>query len=396
MQNRRRFIRNSLLTVAGAGLSAGISRTLQNLPETGGRSIIRTLGKTGISLPVISMGTSSTSNPALIKAALDNGIKLFATAAAYQEGNNEKMIGEVLKDTPRDSFLVLTNSFDIQWIDTPTGILKPGFRQDELLKRAEASLKRLGIEYLDFFTQPFAARRESVIHDQALRAMETLKHEGITRFTGIATHRHEPEAIRAAADSGVHDFIMTSYNFMKENREELGEAIQYAADAGLGIIAMKTMAGAYFDKERTRPVNTSAALKWVIQNSNIHTSVPDCTSFDQLSQNIGIMAEPGLTDGEWEDLYPSSGQHYSEIFCQQCGICLQDCPYKVDIPTLMRSYMYAYGYYDMTRAKTALTEAGLAGNPCSGCTACLANCIMGNDIRKKIYDITGIPEISGG
>ena len=395
MHNRRRFIRNSLLTIAGAGLSTGISKALQNLSEAEGRSVIRTLGKTGICLPVVSMGTSSTSNPALIKAALDNGIKLFATAAAYQEGNNEKMLGEVFKDIPRDSFLVLTNSFDIQWIDTPTGILKPGFRQDELLKRARASLKRLGVEYLDFFTQPFAARRESVIHDQALRAMETLKHEGITRFTGIATHRYEPEAIRAAADSGVHDFIMTSYNFMKENREELVEAIQYAADAGLGIIAMKTMAGAYFDKERTKPVNTRAALKWVIQNNNIHTTVPDCTSFDQLSQNIGTMAEPELTDGEWKDLYPSTGQHYSEIFCQQCGMCLQDCPYKVDIPTLMRSYMYAYGYHNMIRAKTALTEAGLTGNPCSDCTVCLANCIMGNDIRKKICDVTGIPEISG-
>jgi predicted aldo/keto reductase-like oxidoreductase len=336
------------------------------------------------------MGTSSTTSPALIRAALDNGIVLFATSAAYQEGNNEEMLGEVFKNFPRDSFFILTNSFDIQWIDTPTGILKPGFSRDELLKRAEGSLKRLGVEYVDFFTQPFAARRESVIHDQALRAMEALKQEGITRFTGIATHRYEPEAIRAAAESGIHDFVMTSYNFLKENREELGEAIQYAAEAGLGIIAMKTMAGAYYDKERTKPVNTRAALKWVVRNSNIHTTVPDCTSFEQLSQNIRVMAEPELNDEEWKDLFPPSGTHFSEIFCQQCGICLQNCPCNVDIPALMRSYMYLYGYGNRAQAKSTLAEAGMAYNPCSGCSACLANCRMGHDIRKKICDISGI------
>jgi len=90
--------------------------------------------------------------------------------------------------------------------------------------------------------------------------MEALKNQGFTRFIGITTHRREPEAVKAAADAGIHDVIMTSYNFLKTNREAMDEAIGYANMTGAGIIAMKTMAGAYWDKNGTRPINTRAAL----------------------------------------------------------------------------------------------------------------------------------------
>ncbi len=394
MQNRRRFIRNTLLTATGAGLSGrlGVAVEKGTTPNEN-KVIIRTLGKTGIKLPVVSMGTGNTNNPALVRNALDRGVKLFATAAAYQEGNNEKMIGEALKGVPRDSYMILTNSFDISWIDTPTGVLKTGFSHDELIKRARATLSRLGVNYVDIFTQPFAARRESVMHEPALRAMETLKKEGIARFTGIATHRYEPEAIRAAADSGIHDVVMTSYNFMKDNCKELDEAISYATTKGLGIIAMKTMAGAWYDKERTKPVNTRAALKWVIRNEKIHTTVPDSANFDQLEQNFSVMSDPELTDQELTDLFPVTGANNSGIFCQHCGECLPGCPYGVDIPTFMRSYMYAWGYHNMPLAKNTLIEAGVTGVPCLACTTCNTRCRMGFDIRKKISDIVRIVDV---
>ncbi len=393
MLDRRRFIRNSLLTAAGAGLAGRLSVSSEITPEPGNKLINRRLGKTGITLPVVSMGTGNAGNPALIRSALDKGVKLFATAAAYQEGNNERMLGEALKGIPRDSFMILTNSFDISWIDTPTGILRPDFSTDELLKRARASLTRLGVDHVDIFTQPFAARRESVFHGPAMQAMETIKKEGIARFIGIATHRYEPEAIRAAADSGIHDVIMTSYNFLKDNRDQLEDAIRYAADKGLGIIAMKTMAGAWYDRERTKPVNTRAALKWAIRNENIHTAVPDSSDFDQLTRNIDVMSDPELTGQELKDLFPLTGEKITDIYCQQCGECLPGCPYGVDIPTFMRSYMYAYGHHNMPLARNTLSEAGPAGNPCSECITCTAACRMGFDIRKKICEIARISDV---
>jgi predicted aldo/keto reductase-like oxidoreductase len=300
------------------------------------------------------------------------------------------MIGTVIKGMPRDSYLILTNSFDINWITTQTGIMNSSFRYNKLLKSFRLSLSRLGVEYADIFVQPFAATRESVFHEPVLRAMEALKKEGLTRFIGISTHRREPEAVRAAADAGIHDIVMTSYNFLKTNREELDNAIRYASKAGLGIIAMKTMAGAFWDKERTKPINSRAALKWVLQNENIHTSVPDCGDFSQLNQDLEIMSDTGLTEQELKDLIPPSGALISGLYCQQCGECLSQCPSGMDIPCIMRSYMYAFGHHNFAHAKYTIASTGLRSNPCSSCTTCNVSCKMGFDIKKKITDISGI------
>ena len=68
--------------------------------------IYRTLGKTGIRVPVIGMGILSAGTPALMRAAIDAGITHFdSTAAPRQQIRNEEMIGEVLKGRPRDSFI---------------------------------------------------------------------------------------------------------------------------------------------------------------------------------------------------------------------------------------------------------------------------------------------------
>lgn len=394
MQNRRKFIKNSLLSTAVAGLTGRYYVTGGNADDlSDNKFIYRTLGRTGIKIPVVSMGTGNTSNAALVKSALNKGIKLLGTSEIYQSGNNEKMIGTAIKELPRDSYMIMTSSGDLSWMDTETGVLNNTFTLDGYLKRVKGSLSRLGIDYIDILIQSFAAKRESVIHEPLLKAMEYLKKEGLVKYTGIATHRNEPEAIRAAVDVGIHDIVMTSYNFLKTNREELEDAIRYASTAGLGIIAMKTMAGAFWDKERIKPINTRAALKWVLQNKNIHTAVPDCSDFDQLAQNIEIMSDIELTGTEIKDLVPPAGELTSSIFCQQCGECLCQCPHGVDIPTLMRSYMYAYGHQNLPHAQSTLTSIGLTKNPCLECATCNIQCSMGFDIRKKIRDISRIIDI---
>ena len=402
MQDRRKFLKNSLLTVAGTGLiSRSRSQSLsgQESLQDDTKFLYRSLGKTGIRLPVISLGTGNTDNPNLVRSALDKGVRLFATAEAYQNGNNESMVGSVLKDRPRDSFIIMTSSADISWIDTKTGVFKDSFDPKAFLQRVDESLKRLEVDYVDIFIQPFAATRESVFYEPVRKAMETVKKSGKAKYLGIATHRLEHEAIRAAVDVGIHDVIMTAYNFRRQgwgamqNGEELDEAIQYAAESGLGIIAMKTMAGVYWDKERTKPINATAALKWALQNKNVHTTVPDCSTYDQLDQDLAIMANLELTEEEKQDLKPPSEDLSSGLYCQQCNKCISQCPESMDIPTIMRSYMYAYGYRNLEFARKTLCSTGLHSFPCNDCSNCTVNCQMGFDVRSKILDIARLQDI---
>jgi succinate dehydrogenase/fumarate reductase-like Fe-S protein len=63
-------------------------------------------------------------------------------------------------------------------------------------------------------------------------------------------------------------------------------------------------------------------------------------------------------------------------FCQQCGQCQTDCPYGVEIPTLMRSHMYAvqYANLDMARSTLACLDTGKGLASCTSCGACKAVC----------------------
>jgi len=141
---------------------------------------------------------------------------------------------------------------------------------DVVIKSFEGSLQRLGLEYVDIYYLAANWDRNSVLFEPFLKALEKLKKEGKTRFVGVTTHTNEPVVIRAAAESRVYDIVATAYNFRQMHREDVKEAIADASEAGLGIVAFKTQAGVYWDKEREYMINMKAALKWVLQDTNVH------------------------------------------------------------------------------------------------------------------------------
>ena len=167
-QTRRNFLRNGLLVVTGSSvvipsIAGPIRSGNEEIAEQD--FVYRTLGKTGIKIPIVSMRTGNTDNPALIRAAMDKGVKLFATSEYYHNGNNEKMLGEVFKDRLRDSFYIMTGTNGGLEIDYKNGLFKPGTDPDTYLESANGCLKRLQVEYVDFFSLGFAARRESVFYE---------------------------------------------------------------------------------------------------------------------------------------------------------------------------------------------------------------------------------------
>ena len=132
-----------------------------------------------------------------------------------------------------------------------------------------------------------------LIYNVSKEAMEKYKKEGKIRAIGASTHHNEPAVIKATADSGIYDIIETAYNFRKNNAEEIGEAINYAADKGIGTVVMKTQAGVYWDRQRKNMINMQAALKWALQNENVHTSVPLFNNANELIEGLSVMNNSG-------------------------------------------------------------------------------------------------------
>ena len=389
INNRREFLKKSLLGIPAAGLVPGVM--FGNMKPSSGPPELpaRILGRTGIKAPLISFGTSGALDRGFIKAAYEGGIKMFFSATYYGEGSNERLVGEGLKGYPRDSFVVGTAGPPDE-LNTNTGTFRRAFNVDNYLKKAEESLKRFGLDYVDFFLFPYAGRKETVQNKDVLKAMDKLKKEGITRFTGIASHSDTEEALKAAADSGIYDVAMIAYNFKVKDKESLHASIDYAVRKGMGIVAMKSASGVVREKAGS-PLNSDAMLKWVLKNENITSIVSGMTSLEQLQKNLAMVRNLKLSDQELK--YLETAMLESGLYCQQCKKCLPQCPYNLDIPALMRSYMYAYGYKNLAQARHTLDEINFNGQLCETCQTCKVSCTSGFDIKNKITDIARLKDI---
>ncbi len=392
--DRRGFIKTGLIGLAGtaAGTTLLSANELSTAPQPNDRVnfMYRTLGKTGIRLPIVSMGVMNADNPNLVAAALDAGIVLLDTAHGYQNGRNEEMIGGVIEGRKRDSFVLATKVAYQK--NRRTGLYPSDKDVHSFEEEFNISLKRLGVDYVDILHIHSVWVKETFDFEPAKLFLEKMKKEGKTRFIGFSTHRNQAEMLNAAAESGFYDVVLSAYNFRLDDREEIGQAMKRAAASGIGIIAMKTQAGAYWDKERLQPINMKAALKWALQNENVHTAIPGFTAFDQMKLDLTVMENLTLTPEERADLRLDQENTQAGLYCQQCGTCQQQCPSNVDIPTLMRSYMYAYGYKNLSLAQSTLEELGTR-LPCSDCKSCSASCPHGFDVRTKAEDIFRLKSI---
>jgi predicted aldo/keto reductase-like oxidoreductase len=383
--DRRDFMKSGLAGVGGLLLAT--SRPKETI-ATQQKIISRTLGKTGMRVPIVSMGMVNAGNPALVRAALDAGIVHLDTAHAYQRGQNEEMIGQVIKGRPRDSYIVGTKVESSQ--NRITFLYTNEATEEAFLKTLDASLKRLGLDYLDILYHHRVARRESALFEPILKAMEKAKKDGKTRFVGISTHRNEPEVIRAAVDSKFYEVVLTSYNFKQRHYLEVREAIAKAAQAGLGVVAMKVMAGVTF-QDPLKPINPSAAMKWVLQDPNVTTTVPGFNTFEEMNIDLAVMEDLALTDSEKD--YLKTASITPGLYCQGCGQCVKQCIAKLPIPDLMRAYMYTYGYQRPAMAKELVVSLGLPSRVCEDCGQCPVKCSIGFEVPRKIRDVVRLRDV---
>jgi len=379
-------------TAGMVGIICHPSGNLENSNDQEKRNLVyRTLGKTGIRAPVIGMGILSAGSPALIKAALDAGIThLDSTAAPEQQMRNEEMIGEIIKERPRESVIYGTKIHLPQ--DYKTGLYKETATEKEFTKKLDEALDRLQIDYVDILYHHMVSRRESAFHEPVLKAMEKAKQAGKTRFLGMTSHSNVPEAVHAAAESDFYEVIMASYNPRQKNRIQVKEAIAKAADAGLGVVAIKVIRGDV--EEGQKPANPGASLKWVLQDSNVHATIPGFSNFQEMNIDLSVMEDLSLTEAEIDDLKEEDSG--SGLFCQGCGQCLRHCSTELPVPDLMRAYMYTYGYRQPTLAQSLLTSLDLPNKVCDDCSLCQVDCLNGWNVAEKIRDIIRLKDVPAG
>lgn len=392
-KNRRKFLKNSIAGLAGASLLPVLMKEKAYAEEAPEKTdfIYRTLGRTGIRLPIVSMGVMNTMNPKLVEAAYNSGIVLFDTAALYNQGKSESMLGTFFKDKPRDSFVLATK---VPMPGIMFGTLNANAKPKDFIDEFDKSYKRIGLEYVDILYLHGPSSREKALYGPYLEALKQIKKEGRTKFIGVSTHQNQPEVIRAAVESKAYDVVLVGYNSTYPNADEIKKAIAEGAKAGLGIIGMKTVAGLVgFGPNKKTPSEkeVNAAIKWVLEDKNVHTIIPGWQTFDQINSTIAVMSNLKMTTAERARLDTLGRQ--AGLFCYQCETCMPQCKAGHHIPTLMRSYMYAYGYKNMQMARATLDSMNLKKIACEDCGTCTVRCIRNFNVKEKILDIARLRDV---
>jgi len=327
----------------------------------------RILGRTGLKVSVVGFGAMRTTDPNVIHYALDKGVNYIDTAACYMDGNNEIIVGQVLKTRRQDAYIATKCHID---------------DEDKMLASVERSLRRLNVDQLDIIQLHNLKKRKQVQHRGAMRALQKMRDRGMVRFVGFTTHENQVEVIRGGLETEFYDMVLVAYNFKSD--KEIADVIGEAAKAGLGVVAMKTQAGGY----RTRKMGDwsphQAALRWVLQNPHVHTTIPSMVTFAQVDENVGAMrARFGYEDQRKLEQY---GRAIDRILCRMCGRCEETCPHGVAVAEINRCLMYAEGYGDYDLALRAYRELSVAENltRCAQCSKCTVSCFRGVEVKAKL------------
>jgi predicted aldo/keto reductase-like oxidoreductase len=391
---RREFIGKAAFGMVAAGLSTPFAKKAVASQEQQPKIIYRTLGRTDLRIPIVSFGVMNSDSPDLINRALDMGINHLDTAHVYIRGNSERVIGEVLERRGgRDKVYVATKMRFSR--DTDKGVFtlkgserEPGATEENLIEQLETSLERLRTDYVDILYLHSCYSPKMVTYEPLMNALVKVKKQGKARFIGISTHTDVANVIRATTDAKIYDVVLAAYNYVLEEKEDIKKAIAYAAGKGVGVVGMKTQGGRRLQQDPDTEINNQAALKWVLNDENVCTTIPGMTTFEQLDMNVGVMNDLTLSAQEQRDLQVAASMR-GTLFCQNCRACVPTCPNNVAVPNLMRAYMYAAGYGNYIQARTTIAELpekkGL--NVCRECSGCSASCRRGIDIGSRVKSL---------
>jgi hypothetical protein len=273
--------------------------------------------------------------------------------------------------------------------DRSTGLYLEGATTDEFLKKLDISLKRLGVDHVEILYHHGVSNKETVVYEPVLKAMEKAKKEGKILFAGISTHMNEPEVLHATVDSKFYDVVLVAYNYQQKHVSEVQGAIARAAQAGIGVVGMKAIRGG--NRQSPNVQSAAAALKWVLQDSNVHTIVPGFTAFEELETDLVVLENPSLTEDEKKTLQREAS--LKTLYCQGCGQCLKQCRDHLPVPDLMRAYMYTYAYRNLALAQDLVLSLNLPSRACQDCSACAVKCSVGFNVSAKIKDVARLKDV---
>ncbi|MHC4219123.1 MAG: aldo/keto reductase [Planctomycetota bacterium] len=265
-----------------------------------------TLGRTGRVVPRLGFGAapigrmkSDEQAVAVVKTALDLGVRYLDTAPSYGRGRSEQRIGAALAGCGVDrSDLFIT-----------TKTLRRD--ADGARRELEESLGRLGVDYVD-------AVQIHEVHDdvdsvfgegKVLEALHQAREEGLLRHIGITGHRNPAYVVEALHR---HEFatVLVPVNPLDvKHLSFVRELLPVAAERGTAVIAMKVFAGGHLLADGR--FTAAELLRYALSTPHVDVVVPGCDAVTHVSQaHDAVSGFKPLSVDEMTELQERAGDHH--------------------------------------------------------------------------------------
>lgn len=288
----------------------------------------RRLGSSGLKVSEISLGSWLTYGGYVerdnavkaIETAYDAGVNFFDTANVYERGAAEELLGATLKAYPRESYVLATKVFG-KMGDGPND---SGLSRKHIMEQCNASLKRLGADYVDiYYCHRF--HPETPL-EETLRALDDLVRQGKVLYVGVSMWTAaQMEAALGVADRYLLDRLVVNqplYNMFEREIEK--EIIPLGLSKGIGQVVYSPLAqgvltGKYnagslpensrgaklgWDDKRITPERLAKvealsgiaaergitigqlALAWILRQTNVSSALVGASRPEQVGQNV--------------------------------------------------------------------------------------------------------------
>jgi 1-deoxyxylulose-5-phosphate synthase len=212
------------------------------------------LGNTGLEVSRVVLGCMSFGDPnrgahpwtldeessrPLIRRAVEAGINFFDTANVYSAGSSEEIVGRALQDFGRRDELVIATKVHGRMHEGPNGA---GLSRKAVLAQVDASLSRLGIDYIDLYQIHRWDPRTPI--EETLEALHDVVKSGKVRYIGASSMQawQFSKAQYLARISGLTPFVSMQNHYNLLNREEEREMLPLCVDLGVGVIPWSPLA----------------------------------------------------------------------------------------------------------------------------------------------------------
>jgi aryl-alcohol dehydrogenase-like predicted oxidoreductase len=224
----------------------------------------RQLGRSGLRVSTITLGTMGFGGTGWASAvghidvegarkqitlARDAGVNLIDTADVYSNGLAEQIVGQALGSDRAD--VLVATKVRMPMGDGPNDA---GLSRHHIVRAAEASLRRLGTDWIDLY-QVHEWDGQTPL-DETLSALDSLVHSGKVRYVGASNYSgwQLMKALGVSERMGLARFVSQQIYYSLQARDAESELVPVSLDQGLGILVWSPIAGGLLSGKYRRGV----------------------------------------------------------------------------------------------------------------------------------------------